>query len=302
MNHAYCTIVTKSRLYQFLAMQASMVRHIKSFKIFVLCVDDSSYLLLKKCMLDNTSLIKRSQIENKELLSLRYKRKLNEYCWTLKPSLFIHLFDRYKQFDTITYIDSDIYFFSDPSSIYIDVPDFNILLTTHIIHRRYNAGFVCFRRSETAKSALVWWRKQCYDWCSEHPSGDKFGDQGYLNELPKMYSGVENVKTPGVNVAPWNYHIFNISSNNGIVTVNDKPLIFYHFSGLRVLTMNEFALRHKDRNKVIPCIHHTYFKQIQRVILNVKKINPGFNGYENEAYHRRSSMVFRLNIATGREK
>jgi hypothetical protein len=61
----------------------------------------------------------------------------------------------------------------------------------------------------------------------------KYGDQKYLENWPKRFDGVVVLKHKGANLAPWNVEDYSISLRNGQVMVDNDPVIFYHFSGLR---------------------------------------------------------------------
>ena len=59
-------------------------------------------------------------------------------------------------------------------------------------------------------------------------------DQGYLEDWPKRFPGVVESKHIGVGVAPWNADRYPLQEIDGKMYVKSEPLIFYHFSGLRM--------------------------------------------------------------------
>ncbi|PEC57507.1 glycosyltransferase, partial [Bacillus wiedmannii] len=62
-------------------------------------------------------LIPVQEIENHELLSIKNDRSLQEYCWTLKAPLCLHVLSLYPEVDHIIYCDADMYFFTAPNII-----------------------------------------------------------------------------------------------------------------------------------------------------------------------------------------
>src|SRR3954471_21524855 len=81
----FCTILTKGRLYQGLALLHSLNQVMGGdFFLFIHCVDDESYSLLKKKKCKKLKLIRDKKL-NKGIQLLKEQRKIHEYCWTLKP-------------------------------------------------------------------------------------------------------------------------------------------------------------------------------------------------------------------------
>ena len=92
-----------------------------------------------------------------------------------------------------------------------------------------------FRRDETGLAALRWWRARCLEWCYDRAEDDKFGDQAYLNDWPERFSGgVRVLRHPGAAVGPWNADRSSLERRDGRLTVKGQPLIFYHYSTIRL--------------------------------------------------------------------
>ena len=302
-KNGLCMVLSKYRLYQGIALYRSLSDTHKDFKVFILCMDDETYEVLKLLDLEKITLVKSYKLENKILLEKKAERKLNEYCWTLKP-LFLEYIMANTDLERVTYIDADLYFFSDCSKIFEDAPRSSVLLSnhdfpknlSHITDRcgKYNSGFISFKRDKDGLRCLAWWKGKCLYWCGDKTEKGKFGDQKYLDNMPLLSKRVCEVRTPGVNIAPWNHEKYRFSINNGEVYINEFKLIFYHYCGFRVVNKNNFVLTLDIDKKLIPIIYTPYTTAIQKAIDDIEKIKPDFDGYyiEPERVQLASPLVF----------
>ena len=85
-ENVFCTILTKGRLYQGLALLTSLNRVMgEDFFIFILCIDDESHLASKKIKWKTFHLFTEKELDSVNN-PLKEERKIDEYCWTLKQS------------------------------------------------------------------------------------------------------------------------------------------------------------------------------------------------------------------------
>jgi hypothetical protein len=84
---------------------------------------------------------------------------------------------------------------------------------------------------------LRWWRQSCLEWCRDVPEEGRYTDQKYLEQFSTRFERVQIADHPGINPAPWNIdnYRFVVGPNKGLL-VDDKPVIFFHFHGLRRVT------------------------------------------------------------------
>ena len=219
-ENVYCTLLTKGRVYQGIAMLMSLNQVIRDpFTVFVYCVDDESYSLFKKLPWDHLVLIHENDFPE-EIRTIKETRKIHEYCWTLKPVLCEYVMIHYPSVKRVTYLDSDLYFWEDPGIIVQNQPKCSVLLSIEEKYRPkwnksrlkrrikitglYNSGFISFKRDENGLESIKWWKTQCLNQCSIQPEKGLFGDQKYLDELPKLFSNICSITMPGVNIGPWN--------------------------------------------------------------------------------------------------
>jgi len=273
----FCTITTKYRLYQCIAMYNSLRKFLPDANLAVLCMDEDTNKLLEKAALPGMRLIPLKQLETKEYRAVKAYRNKTEYCWTMKPVLLQYLIGSYGNFDVITYLDSDLYFFDNPLKLFAGNRKWNVLVTNHKVNRKVNSGFIAFRKNKIANKALEWWRKKCLNWCFDRIENERFGDQGYLDALRRMFNGVKYLKIPGANIAPWNCFNYDFSCKDGRLYVGRCRLIFFHFSGFRLRRIGMSAYAYESD---IPCeICRVYCKEVSEAIDYIKSIDCEFAEY-----------------------
>ncbi len=237
----------------------------------VLCMDEDTNILFERAGLQGLRAIPLEQLESSEIRAAKEGRSLREYCWTMKPVFVQYLNDIYKSFEIIAYLDSDLYFFDNPMKLFVGKGKWNILVTTHKVNRKVNSGFIAFRRSKTSSRALEWWRKKCLSWCFNRNEEGRFGDQGYLDSMRKIFNGIKYLNIPGVNIAPWNCFNYDFSIKKDRLYIGRYKMVFFHFSryNLRRIGTSTYAY-----DSEIPCeICSIYSKEIIRAIDKVRSID-----------------------------
>ncbi len=303
MNIAFCTTVSKLRVYQGIVLQRSLNHNCKNFTLYILCVDDEAYEICSKVKLEKTILLKVQEIENEALLQVKKDRALNEYCWTLKPFLIDFIMKQNLPFDFITYVDADMCFFSDPTPIFELQRKYNVLISEHDyidsyrgvedLCGKYNSGFISFKNTDSAIDPLRWWQERCLEWCYDNAVEGKFGDQKYLDQMVRIFPEVQSITTHGVNIAPWNESKYHFDTSNEKVYVNGNKLICYHFSGFRIVAKDKAALLIGSK-KLYDIIHFPYMNVLKGVIEDIEKIVPGFRGFSIEEKFRKDAKYFNL--------
>lgn len=240
----FCTYFDSNYLIKGLMLYRSLVCHAMPFRLSVLCFDDLSYEILQKLALPEVDPISLRDFEegDEELLQAKGDRSQIEYYFTCTPSLPLYILRNCPEIDIITYVDADLFLFSDLSPIYQELDKGSVLIVGHRFPPRlrfweaygiYNVGLVSFRRDDWGLKCLHWWRNRCLEWCYDCVEDGRFADQKYLDDWPTRFPGVVVLQYKGAGLAPWNVENYSLRSENGQVLVDSQPLVFFHFHGLK---------------------------------------------------------------------
>lgn len=294
-NSVFCMVVSRTRLIQAIACFLSLYKNMENFKVYILCVDEKCYEFLKEINLDKIVLVTIAELNREDLLAIKASRKLNQYCWTLKPGFIKHIFTLDDSINRVTYIDSDLFFYQNPNVIFENQPDASVLLssgeiflpmyskefnqTMQTLTGNFNSGFISFKKDINGLQCVNWWDKMCVDSCTSNPEDNKFGDQKYLDDMPFLFNNVYEITTQGINIGHWNYLKYKFTVSNDNVMVNNNKLIFYHFSGFRIISKYDIRQVHEEDRVNIPFIYQIYKRALGKIIDDVEKIDPNFKEY-----------------------
>ncbi len=251
--YCFCTYFDRNYLTRGLALHRSLRENCPDFRLWVLCMDDETYRVLNELDLPEVEPIALQDFENGDALLLAAKpsRSRVEYYFTCTPSLPLYILNHWPAVDLITYLDADLFFFSDPVPLFDEIGDHSIAIIAHRfplrlryleMHGIYNVGWLTFRRDEQGLSCLQAWRDQCIEWCFDRVEEVRFGDQKYLDDWPQRYTNAVVLQHTGANLAPWNVANYQIHGQPGRLWVDDQPLIFYHFQDLVQVRSRLFRL------------------------------------------------------------
>jgi hypothetical protein len=259
---------------QGISLWLSMERNIKNYTLWIICFDTDLHQLLKKENLVNVRLLKMEDLETEELIEVKKNRSKVEYYWTLSPFIADFVFDRDKTLNILTYIDADLWFKEDPKNIIDDFINSNqaILLTDHAYeyindnshkYGKYCVQFIVYDRSKSI-NIRKWWQKKCIEWCYARVENGKFGDQKYLEELPRLFGDqVHILKNKELILGPWN--VFRFPHGN---------LIAYHFHGLRLIDGSKVRIgEYPIPVNVIENIYYPYLIDFKNAINIIVKNN-----------------------------
>lgn len=254
----FCTLFDSNYLSRGLNLYFSLQRHCPSFHLYIFAFDEQVHEILGELDLPDATIIRLDELESKdpELFAVKSSRSVGEYCWTSTPSTVKYVLDNY-DVDHCTYVDSDIYFFSDPGVLMEELGQNSVLITSHRYTAEYDQSdrsgiycvqYVTFRKDERGLKVLNWWRDACLEWCYNRHEDGKFGDQKYLDDWLERFEGVHSLAHLGGGVAPWNVQQYSFAKNKGkiqgteLTTGNQFDLVFYHFHFVRIFTSGRVDL------------------------------------------------------------
>lgn len=288
MRYNFCTYFDSNYLFKALAMYRSLCRQTMDFKLWVLCFDDKVYEMLSLMALENVELIALSDFEDDDLLKVKAARSKVEYCWTCTPSLPLYILKKHPDLEIATYIDADLYFYSNPKVIFAEFGDSSIMLIEHrypdkveyMVNRfgRFCVQFMAFRNDNNGIDALEWWRERCLEWCRYEPEDGKFGDQKYLDDWESRFKGVCVIQNKGAGLAPWNIYGHHLSTDGGRIKVDDDELVFYHFQYLmiyrgRIIQLGHIRLAREHKR----LLYEPYIREIFDAVGYVKALDSSFS-------------------------
>ncbi len=290
MSYNFCTLFDKNYLYKGLALYNSLTRNCNDFKLFILCMDDITYNLLQKIDLEKVELISLEEFEDPELVKIKNTRTWAEYCWTCTASLILFLLKKYSDLEMITYLDADLFFYSNPSPVFDEFDGDYIFITEHnpsrelerlLIYGKYNVQFIIFRNNSEGVRTLDWWRKKTISRCYSRRWGKNMqgGDQIYLNDWPARFKKVHVLQNKKLCLAPWNVNKYILTSRNKDIYVDDTKLIFYHFHSFEINGFNKFTLAdgaYKIPKSARELIYRPYIEELKSIIQYVTKLDPNF--------------------------
>lgn len=284
MEH-YVTLFNSLFLPQGLALHTSMERHINSYTLWILCVDDEVHETLARFNLPNVRLLQLSKLETPELLAVKPARTIGEYCWTLTPFSSRFVFEADLAVSRVTYLDADMWFRKNPNLIFNEFNNSGkqVLITDHAYapehdqsatSGQYCVQFLTFTRD--GEQVRKWWEERCVEWCFARYEDGKCGDQKYLDDWPERFPALVHVlENKELTLAPWNATRFPYG--NAAV---------WHFHGLRIVINSRKSLFVENGPYLLPKItrenvYHPYYDDLRCAIEQIKNMGLPIKAQKN---------------------
>lgn len=194
---------------------------------------------------------------------LAYQFDILELNTALKPTLLSKLLG--EGYDAAIYWDPDIRLFASPDPVVSALLQFSVVLTPHtraplmdgrrpsdidiMRHGSFNLGFIAVRGDTTGRSLLDWWEDRCLTFGFNDPALGTFVDQKWMDLAPCYFESVHVLRDPGCNVAYWNLHERTVERRSDRLMVADRPLVFFHFSGVNALDPTKLS-KYQDRHEL----------------------------------------------------
>ena len=243
---AFSTIITSDYVPYALALFHSYRRFL-GVQMQVLIIDDADKVKSWNTLPAELLITHLSDLDLDETGSAivrKYKNNPEVLRWALKP-IWLRWLLVSTNLEQVFYVDADIYFFSDPRFLFVELSESSILLCPHWrsidpkadpvnfeLNFRdgiYNGG--CIGVTRTGIPALDWLADVCRYECKMDYARGLFYDQKYLDLLPARFSGVKCITHKGCNVANWNIvDCRRFEWTDDILINGQDPIVFVHFT------------------------------------------------------------------------
>lgn len=262
-----------------------MERYAGDYKLWILCIDDTTFDVLSQLKLPNVELLQLSKVETTELLRVKAKRSIGEYCWTLTPFSIRFIFEADNSIGRVTYLDADLSFRKHPKEIFeaFEASGKHVLITSHAYAPEYDQSdfsgqfcvqFMTFIRDE-GEIVRKWWEERCLEWCYNRLEDGKFGDQKYLDCWPELFKEhVYVLENEALLLAPWNATRFPYGNS-----------VCWHFHGFKIVECKRkyiyFYGGYNIPDVALKSIYATYVEDIQTALKTLSNYNIAFTPYSD---------------------
>lgn len=193
---------------------------------------------------------------------MAFRYSVIEFNTAIKPSCFKYLFRR-GDVDAAMYLDPDLFVNAPLTEAIQALEDGkDVVLTPHTLTPledgfdpddlrilrtgTYNLGFLALRNSTPAGALLDWWERKLSDQCIIDLDAGIFVDQKFMDLAPSFCEHTFVLHHPGYNAAYWNLAGRTVTREGEAWLVNGRPLVFFHFSGVRPGSPKVFSA-HQNR-------------------------------------------------------
>lgn len=249
-THIFVSYINKFYLRKYLLMYRSLSSNCKLDHRFLLfAFDQETCDILKSLCCPNLSVIPVHFVEDVFSIShsLLSDRTYIEYMFTLGPLIILYSRIHYPE-ATITFVDSDYYFFSSPDHYLSRKGQEDMRFAMHAFpakyvylesHGKYNVGWNTFFPTVAAYKALRRWSLLSIEWCRDIVLEGRFAEQKYLDLLESPSTQVSGISDGKMGLAEYNFFQYDISVHyddpNGIIPYHlhsgDK-IVSWHFHGI----------------------------------------------------------------------
>jgi hypothetical protein len=303
---AICTYFDRNYLPQGLALYRSLVRTQPCAELWALCLDEETRSIVDSLKLPRMRIISLEDLFEFErrLQEAKSGRSVLEFYYACTPQLVRYVAATAARGSTVAYVDADVYFFRDPSALYTEEPDADILLIEHrsgdpsaeAERGRFNLCFVRFKPTENAAHALDWWCEMTLQ--STAMDAETWGDQKYLDRFPDLFESVGILRSPETSLAPWNVWQHDVSGDDGEVKVDGRSLVAYHFARYLVVGPHLFSPIRREwlPRKVLRSIYRPYAREIRESFVQIRSVAPAYS----VGHTRRNRRGLILGLFAGR--
>ncbi len=259
-SRAAITIVSKNYFALAATLAQSYLRHHPDHDFVIVLVDMADGYVPEELPC-GAQVIELAQFAIPDLGRFIYRYTIMELNTAVKPFVMADLFER-RGYETIVYLDPDIWIHRPLASIYDALEEASIVLIPHmrkpytdaclpsdltiLQSGTYNLGFIGLKRGDSSRGLLDWWMSKLYRDCVVDVPKGLFVDQKWIDLVPGFFPDHRIIHDPTCNVAYWNLHERRLAHVGEAWQVDGKPLTFFHFSGYAPFAPQALS-KHQDR-------------------------------------------------------
>lgn len=231
----YCTLFDMAYADKAIAMMRSLFRlSSRPLVIDALAMDQETYDFLQRiyARMPYMHPIHPKAVLRGDVEMATRNRSTDYRCFTTTAALIEHVAILTGTGIT-TYLDADLFFFSDPELAFDELADRDVGVVPHRFpeHDRerlepnglFNVSWVSFRDTSRSLALLSRWREHVLERCD----ASTCGDQKYLDEWPLLLGQHLCIfQSPGIGLAPWHAYTKKITEGP---RVDGVPVVFFHF-------------------------------------------------------------------------
>lgn len=260
-RHGAVTIVSKNYFALAATLAQSYKRHHPDHDFIIVLVDRADGKVPAE-LPGVAEVIEVAKFAIPDIARFIYRYTVMELNTAVKPFVLADLFEN-RGYETLLYIDPDIWVHRPMTPVYDALAEADIVLTPHM--RRpygddkipsdlvilqsgtYNLGFIGLRAGPSATSFLEWWTSKLYLDCVVDIANGLFVDQKWVDLVPAFFPSHRIIHDPTCNVAYWNLHERELTRDDSGWFVDGEPLTFYHFSGYLPFSPQTLS-KHQNRH------------------------------------------------------
>jgi len=235
----FCTLFDSNYASKGIALYLSLKQQTSDFVLYVMGMDRKCQEILSAIGFKHMIVECIDDVDSPELAEAKSNRSRAEFCWTC-GSFFTDYFLHKYNLPDITYLDSDLMFFSSPQVVFDELKRKNasVGLASHFmkypLFGKYCVQYVYFKNDKDGSDCLRWWRDECLKWCYSRVEDGKYGDQKYLDYFADKFNRVCEIENRGVGVAYWNMNDNSYKDGYTYYKGQKWPTVFFHYSGINV--------------------------------------------------------------------
>lgn len=235
----FCTLFDSNYASKGIALYLSLEQQTDYFVLYVMGMDRKCQEILNAIGFKHMIVECIDDVDSPELAEAKSNRSRAEFCWTC-GSFFTDYFLHKYNLPDITYLDSDLMFFSSPQVVFDELggKKASVGLASHFmkypLFGKYCVQYVYFKNDKDGSDCLRWWRDECLKWCYSRVEDGKYGDQKYLDYFADKFNHVCEIENRGVGVAYWNMNDNSYKDGYTYYKGQKWPTVFFHYSGINV--------------------------------------------------------------------